>query len=52
MLWDWVMGTFRPHPQDPGSIESRRKPAARCKLQAEHSHEADMPVVGTKEKIG
>jgi len=25
MFWDWVMGTFRPHPQDAGSIESKRK---------------------------
>jgi len=25
MLWDWVMGTFRLHPQDPGSIESLRE---------------------------
>lgn len=24
MLWDYVMGTFRLHPQDPGSIESLR----------------------------
>ena len=22
MFWDWVMGTFRPHPWDPGSDES------------------------------
>ena len=25
MLWDWVMGTFRAHPQDPGSAESLRE---------------------------
>ena len=24
MLWDYVMGTFRAHPQDEGSIEKRR----------------------------
>ena len=24
MLWDWAMGTFRLHPQDPGSLESLR----------------------------
>jgi len=24
MLWDYVMGTFRLHPQDPGSVESLR----------------------------
>ena len=28
MLWDWVMGTFRPHPQDVGSKESMRRAAA------------------------
>ena len=27
MLWDYVMGTFRLHPQDPGSKESLRAPA-------------------------
>ena len=25
MLWDWVMGTYRPHPLDPGSQESLRE---------------------------
>lgn len=25
MLWDYVMGTYRAHPQDPGSVESDRK---------------------------
>lgn len=24
MLWDYVMGTFRPHPLDPNSVESQR----------------------------
>jgi len=28
MLWDWVMGTYRLHPQDPGSIESLREKRA------------------------
>jgi sterol desaturase/sphingolipid hydroxylase (fatty acid hydroxylase superfamily) len=27
MLWDWVMGTYRAHPLDPGSIESQRAAA-------------------------
>jgi len=30
MLWDWVMGTFRLHPQDQGSIESLREERAKA----------------------
>ena len=30
MFWDWVMGTFRLHPQDPGSVESLREERARA----------------------
>ena len=33
MFWDWVMGTFRLHPQDPGSVESLRE--ERAKAEAE-----------------
>lgn len=29
MLWDYVMGTFRLHPQDPGSRESLRDEGVR-----------------------
>jgi len=28
MLWDWVMGTFKAHPRDPGSTESLKQRAA------------------------
>ena len=38
MLWDWVMGTYRPHPQDIGSIERQRKSEAVRKLAAECAH--------------
>lgn len=34
MLWDWVMGTFRLHPQDVGSIEMRRKQDQEQKQEA------------------
>ena len=29
MFWDWVMGTFRLHPQDVGSVESLREERAK-----------------------
>lgn len=45
MLWDWVMGTYRAHPRDPGSIESRRK------LDAEHARQQEV-VNSDKEKVG
>ena len=32
--WDWVMGTFRLHPQDVGSIEMRRKQDQEQKQEA------------------
>jgi len=34
MLWDYVMGTFRPHPQDNVSRESRAKAEAKAKADA------------------
>ena len=30
MFWDWVMGTFRLHPQDAGSVESLREERAKA----------------------
>ena len=44
MLWDWVMGTFRPHPQDPGSVEELRK--------AEKERAGELELLLGKEKQG
>ena len=53
MLWDYVMGTFRAHPQDPGSIEERRaeaKMALEAKMAAATA--AEGAAVAGKAKCG